>query len=35
MHKRINNHIPSKFSDLIKRLDYKYPTDFHSQFFTV
>ena len=28
MHKFINNQIPSIFSDLIKRPDHKYPTDF-------
>ena len=34
MHKFINNQIPSIFSDVIKRPDHKYPTNFsHSRFY--
>ena len=30
MHKFISNQIPSIFSDIIKRPDYKYPTNFYQ-----
>ena len=33
MHKFINNQIPSNFSDLIKRPDHKYPTNFSQSSF--
>ena len=33
MHKFINDQIPSVFSDLIKRLDHKYPTNFSQSSF--
>ena len=33
MHKFINNQIPSKFSDLMKIPDHKYPTNFSQSSF--
>ena len=33
MHKFINNQIPSIFSDFIKRLNHKYPTNFSQSHF--
>ena len=33
MHRVINNQIPSIFSDLIKRTDHKYPTNFSQSSF--
>ena len=33
MHKFINNQIPSIFSDLIRRHDHKYPTNFSQSSF--